>query len=216
MTVIESMSRTVTRSGLCALLLATGVTAGVTVSVEAAADASSEGEPKAAFGSMVAKLEKAISTAKKQVFASEGELKKMAKRAETASWRVAAARERFERYKSEMQTTKAPEKVDQLKGKLENEVRLLKTDAEKLNQLITRSKELRSQLQQLVEPLRSLKDDVAIEADRFDERDRTRKKALQLIADAEWTANKMEEVNGLLEAELESPASETLSKTNVD
>lgn len=212
MSVSESMRRIVRRCALCALIVATGAT----LSVDVVADASSEADPRAAFGSMVAKLEKAISAAKKQAFASEGELKKMAKRAETASWRVTAARERFEQYRSEIASAKAPEKVDELKGKLANEVRLLKTDADKLNQLVARSKELRDTLAELVEPLRSLKDDVAIEADRFDQAERARKKALQLIADAEWTANKLEEVNGLLEAELETPASATLSKTNVD
>jgi peptidoglycan hydrolase CwlO-like protein len=200
------------RCALCALLVASGAT----VSVDAVADSSSEEDPRAVFASMVAKLEKAVSAAKKHGFAAEGEVKKLAKRAETASWRVAAARERFDQYQSEMASTKAPEKLDELKAKLANEVRLLKTDAEKLSQMVGHSKELRARSNELAEQLRSLKDDVAIEADRFDESDRTHKKALQLIAAADWALNKLDEVNAALEAELETKASETLGKTQVE
>ncbi len=114
-----------------------------------------------------------------------------------------------------MASTKAADKLDELKGKLANEARLLKADA-KLSEMVARSKELRTKDAEIADQLRSLKDDVAIEADRFDESDRTQKKAMQLIADADWALNKLDEVNAALEAELETPASETLGKTQVE
>jgi predicted nucleic acid-binding Zn-ribbon protein len=212
MSLMESVGGLIRRCALCALLGAIGGT----VSFDARADSSSEADPRAAFVSMVSKLEKLVGTAKKHVFSAEGEVKKLAKRAETASWRVAAARERFEQYQSEISSTKAPDKLDELKGKLANEVRLLKTDADKLTHMVDKSKELRAKSSHIAQQLSSLKDDVAIEADRFDQGDRTQKKALQLIAEAEWASNKLGEVNAALESALELPASETLSKTQVE
>lgn len=211
MSVTRLVSRVFLRAGLCALLAVSATT----VCVEAAASEASDSDARATFVSMVGKLEKSVASAKKHAFATEGELKKLAKRAETASWRVAAARERFDQYQKAIANTKESAKRDELKGKLANELKLLKTDAEKLSQMMDRSKELRSKGSALADELRVLKDDVAIEADRCDEGDITRKKALRLIADADWAVEKLDEVNAELQTSLEAPAGETLGKTQV-
>jgi len=176
---------------------------------------SAEENPHAAFLTMISKLDKLVGASKKQVFASEGEVKKLAKRAETAGWRVAAARERFDEYQARLSAEKDGDKIAELKSKLSQERKLLKADAEKLGQMLARSKEMRAKSDSLSEELRTLKDDVAIEADRFDSSDRGYKKARQLIAESEWALERLQELNAAFESELEAKAAETLSKTEV-
>ncbi len=197
-----------------AVVCATLATSSIAIAKPAASE-SSEEDPHAAFMSMISKLEKQVGASKKQVFASEGEVKKLAKRAETAGWRVAAARERFDEYQAKLASEKESDKIAELKGKLTAERKLLKADAEKLAQMVSRSKEMRAKSEALAEALRSLKDDVAIEADRFESSDRGHKKAMQLIADADWALERLQELNASFESELEAKAAETLSKTEV-
>jgi predicted nucleic acid-binding Zn-ribbon protein len=197
-----------------AVVCATLATSSVALAKSANGE-SSEEDPHAAFMSMVSKLEKQVGATKKQVFASEGEVKKLTKRAETAGYRVAAARERFDEYQAKLSSEKEGDKVADLKNKLTAERKLLKADAEKLAQMVSRSKEMRAKSDGLAEELRSLKDDVAIEADRFDSSERGHKKAMQLIADADWALERLTELNASFESELEAKATETLTKTEV-
>ncbi len=198
-----------------AVVCATLVTSGVAAAKVSAAESEQE-DPRAAFQSMVSKLGKQVSASKKQVFAAEGEVKKLSKRAETASWRVAAARERFDDYQARLSSVKEDAKVAELKAKLSAERKLLKADADKLTQMVARSKEMRAKSESLAQELRTLKDDVAIEADRFDPGESSHKKATKLIADAEWALEKLSELNSAFESELEAKAAETLSKTEVE
>lgn len=186
----------------------------VAIAKPAASEAAEE-DPLAAFQSMISKLEKQVGNAKKHVFASEAEVKKLTKRAETAGWRVAAARERFDEYQAKLSSVKEGDKISELKTKLSAERRLLKTDAEKLAQMVAKSKEMRSKADTLSQELRALKDDVAIEADRFESTDRGHKKAMQLIADADWALERLQELNAAFESELEAKAAESLTKTEV-
>lgn len=197
-----------------AVVCATLATSSVALAKPAASE-SSEEDPHAAFMSMISKLEKQVGASKKQVFASEAEVKKLTKRAETAGWRVAAARERFDEYQAKLSSEKEGDKIAELKTKLTAERKLLKTDAEKLSQMVSRSKEMRGKSDTLAQDLRTLKDDVAIEADRFEESDRGHKKAMQLIADADWALERLTELNASFESELEAKAAETLTKTEV-
>lgn len=196
---------------VCASLTTSGV-----VAAKATASESEQEDPRAAFLSMIGKLEKQVSASKKHVFASESEVKKLSKRAETAGWRVAAARERFDEYQSKLSSTKEEDKVAELKTKLAAERKLLAADAEKLTEMVTRSKEMRDKAEGLVGQLRALKDDVAIEADRFDPAEAGHKKAMKLIADAEWALERLAELNSAFESDVEAKAAETLTRTRVD
>lgn len=197
-----------------AVVCASLATSSVTLAKSAKGE-SSEEDPHAAFLSMISKLEKHVGATKKQVFASEGEVKKLTKRAETAGYRVAAARERFDEYSAKLSSERESDKVAALKSKLTAERKLLKADAEKLEQMLNRSKEMRAKSEGLATELRTLKDDVAIEADRFDSTERGHKKAMKLIADAEWAIERLTELNASFESELEAKAAETLTKTEV-
>lgn len=198
-----------------AVMCATLTTSGVVVAKATASETEQE-NPRAAFLSMIGKLDKQVSASKKHVFASEAEVKKLSKRAETAGWRVAAARERFDEYQSKLSSTKEGDKVADLKTKLNAERKLLAADAEKLTQMVARSKEMRAKADGLVAELRTLKDDVAIEADRFDPSEPGHKKAMKLIADAEWALERLAELNTAFENEVEVKAAETLARTQVE
>lgn len=197
-----------------AIVCATLTTSGV-VAAKAVVRESEQEDPRAAFQSMISKLDKQVSASKKHVFASEGEIKKLVKRVETAGWRVAAARERFDGFQERLSSVKEEGKVTELKNKLSAERKLLKADAEKLSQMVARSKEIRAKSDAIIQELRTLKDDVAIEADRFAPTERGHKRAVKLIADADWVIERLTELNASFESELEEKATEVLAKTEV-
>ncbi len=175
----------------------------------------SDKEVQAQFVALVAKFEKVVTRAKKQAYSAEGELNQLKKRVEAAGWRVTAARDRFDKTQSELASTSEPSRVNKLKQKLAADKRLLEDDASKLAKLMKRSESAQATSVEILELLRPLKDDVAIEADRFEPNEPGQKKAVSLLADADWAVERLEALTEALKAEFDAPANEVLERAQV-
>jgi peptidoglycan hydrolase CwlO-like protein len=180
-------------------------------------DEKTEAEYSKAFDGMIQRLEAHLKKTKRSVYTFDSQLPKMQKRAETAKYRVTAARERYDEVRQVLASNRnlPPPKQEKLKKTMQHQRSLLSKDATNLEDLLAQSVQYRTDMATLSAELKKLSDDVAIEATRFPEEDRRQKKAAQLVADAEWALNKMAELTPLYESEFEEPTKETVSQTQV-
>lgn len=208
---VRNFAATALCGALCGLLAPTGLAHAVPLApVE-----QSDKDVQAQFLALVAKFDKAVGRAKKQAYSSDAQLKKLKQRVEAAGWRVTAARERFDKTQSELASTNDSGKINKLKQRLAADRRLLEIDAGKLTELLNDSQGSQTTSTEILEGLRPLRDDVAIEADRFTPSEPGQKKAVRLLADAAWAIERLETLVEEFKTEFDAPANEVLERANV-
>lgn len=173
-----------------------------------------EAEILANFKRMVGELEVMVKKTKRAIFAAEAEIKKTEKAVQAATWRVDAARERYDDYlqRLKQETGADAEKLNAELGRAQGQ---LKQDAVKTGTILERAEALRAELTALHAQLKKLSDDVAIEIN-FNGPDAPGQgKAKKLVAESEWALAKIEELNGASNTQVEDPASHVHQKATV-
>ncbi len=178
----------------------------------------SEADYSKAFDKMIQALDRDLNETKKRLYVMDSQLPKLQKRAEAAKYRVTAAREEYDDVQSQLASSEAlpKPKVEKLRKKLAQKRSMLEKDAVKLDAISTQAKESRTEMTQRHERLTRLKDDVAIEADRFDPEDRRQSRVRKLLAESDWALSKLDELNAQYDSDLIQPVSETVGQARVE